>query len=223
MTDDPTTPTAAPTGGDGDLAKYRDMADRRKRQRDEHAAALSAANTRLAELESAERERKGALETAEQERARKAGEFESIEASLNAKIAELEAEREALTGEVGTYRTATQSEIDALLDGRDDADEIRKDLDGIPLERQLSIVKRTATAGPPQPIPGPGGQPRRPGGGIGGKPTLTPEEEAEAKSRGWTTPEQLERFAAQLAKTRAAREARQSGASGPTIITPKAG
>jgi len=214
MSDEPT----PKDGGSADLIAAREMAERRKRQLEEARTQVSTLTERLTALEAKESERQQESEAAKQERQRKAGEFEAIEADLKAKIAALEAERDGLTGEVGVYRERTQGEIDKLLDGRDDADAIRADLEGMQLDKQLAWVKRTAATVEPTPVPSPTGQPRKPGGGAA-PPALTAEQDAFAEQQGWRTPEEKADFAARLASKAEARE--QGG--GPTVITPKAG
>ena len=213
-------PETKPTdGGNADLIAAREMADRRKRQLEEARTQVSTLTERLTALESKESERQQESEAAKQERQRKAGEFEALEADLKAKLAAIEAEREALTGEVGVYRDRTKAEIDQLLEGRDDADALRADLDGIPLEKQLSIIRRTVSVSDNAPVPSPGGQPRQPGGHVV-PASLTPEQDAFAESQGWRTPEAKADFAQRLALRQAGREQTQAGLA---VNAPKGG
>ena len=215
MTDD-----QKPTdGGNADLIAAREMADRRKKQLEEARGQVATLTERLAALEAKESERQQESEAARQERQKKAGEFEALEKDLKAQIAAIKAEREALTTEVSVYRDRTKAEIDKLLEGRDDAAAVRADLDGIPLERQLSIVRRTVSAPDAGPIPGPNGQPRPPGHATA-PASLTPEQDAFAESQGWRTKEAKADFAERLAARQSEREKTQAGLA---VVAPKGG
>ncbi len=209
-------------GESGDLAKYRDMADRRKRQLEEANASNAGLLERLNALEAKEQERAAKLETVEQDRLRKAGEFETIESNLTARITEIEAREAALTGEVDVYRSRTQAEIDAILDGNPEAEAIRADLEGLALDRQLSILKRNADAKDSGPVAGPGGQPRVPGHATA-TAALSPEQDAFAESQGWRTPEEKADFAARVADKATKRDSDALYMAGMTIVAPKAG
>jgi len=126
-------------------------------RRREETEALKA---KLAKLEDGATKRKTAEEKAEAARKKAAGEFDGLEADYQGKIAAKEAALNAMNSRVAAFEAGYQTQIDAKLKDHPEAESIRADLEGIPVERQLGLVSKivAASIAPPKPR-GPTGDP----------------------------------------------------------------
>ena len=124
------------------------------RRREENEALKA----RLAKLEDGANKRKTAEEKAEAERKKKAGEFDGLEADYQGKIAAKEAALNALNSRVAAFEAGYRTQIDEKLKGHPEAESILKDLEGIPVERQLGLVSKMVGTVAPKPR-GPTGDP----------------------------------------------------------------
>ena len=150
----------------GELARRREENDKLKQ--------------RLSELEEQERKRQEEQEKAEAERRKKAGEFETVEADLRKKIADLEAETSGYKERLNVFVSQAEQELEAMLKDHDGADNIRSQLEGLPVEKQLGLVK-TLLPQATQQQRGPTGTPK-PGKPGPGEPNVPDEIKALAQA-----------------------------------------
>jgi hypothetical protein len=125
-----------------ELAKYRSIAERKEKQAKAAAEQVAAMMERLSEYEAKERERAEAQKAAEQEKLAHAGEFEKLKQEWEAERRAIAADLDKYKSEVEVYRKRDEDVLTQLLEGRDDAEQILGDLDGLPLARKLAAVQR---------------------------------------------------------------------------------
>jgi len=142
MAEDPGKTKEGGTDLTAELAKYRDMAERYKKQRDETKTLLESIQKQSKEMEQALAELKAAEEKKKAESLEAKGEYEKLKSDWEQKLQELKAAKEKYETELESYRTRDQKEIEKLLAGREDAEELKAEIDGLPLSKQLSLARR---------------------------------------------------------------------------------
>lgn len=182
-----------------------------------------ALKARLDKFDKAEAKRQKAADERTAAKKKEEGDYAGLEADLKGKIAAGDSEREGIQKRLDAFMMRDKAELDAILDGRDDADTIRVDLEGIPIERQLGLARKFLAADGETKPKGPTGETGA--GGRGGEIEIpvvireTAEKDAERKFPGDVEKQKTykERF---LASFRSVRTKRKDN---PIGIGPKGG